>query len=340
MGNARRLNRASTAAAAGLVALTGLAVLAPAAAQAARAAQVAPPVTVPAPVTATRAAATAQTGDALLGLFRIDGGECGDEGVESGSWFRMIDPGGGYVENNDSACDDNSWTPLAPGDDGGLRTGAYQPHPDPAFSGTGDGQASRITRPEGFFGVDFATATSEVDPQTGEAVPPPAISHDGDGALGGDLRAFAAAWSGQHFNQGSPKPDGSRPGDTGGPEGTYDAASGRYAVEWSSRIEGGPFNGFTGVWHLTGVFEPSEAPAPSSPAPNAGPAGPSPSAPGAVPAATTGPAAARPQAAAAGASSSLAGTGGTERSALAAALALAGIAGLAAAAAARRRGPA
>jgi hypothetical protein len=32
---------------------------------------------------------------------------------------------------------------------------------------------------------------------------------------------------------------------------------GRYTLEWKSLIVGGPFNGFTGRWHLEGTFVPS-----------------------------------------------------------------------------------
>jgi hypothetical protein len=30
---------------------------------------------------------------------------------------------------------------------------------------------------------------------------------------------------------------------------------GAYVLEGSSQIVGGPFNGFTGIWHLAGTFE-------------------------------------------------------------------------------------
>ena len=39
--------------------------------------------------------------------------------------------------------------------------------------------------------------------------------------------------------------------------GTYDPETGAFTLEWTSYIEGGAFNGFTGLWHLEGVFEPS-----------------------------------------------------------------------------------
>jgi hypothetical protein len=41
-----------------------------------------------------------------------------------------------------------------------------------------------------------------------------------------------------------------------GPAGTYDRSIHAYSLEWTSHIDGGPFNGFTGMWHLEGTFEP------------------------------------------------------------------------------------
>lgn len=195
------------------------------------------------------------SGSELEGLFRVEEGQCGDgEGVTSGSYFRMVDSSGAHISNGDSPCDENTFTPLSPGEDGGLATGEYQPHPDPAFNATGNGLNDTITEPEAFFGTEFSTATNPTDPQTDTDVPAPSITNDG-GSLAGDVRAFAAAWNGQHFNQGSPKPDGSKRGNTTDLEGSYDPDTRRYTLDWTSEIEGGPFNGFTGVWHFEGTFE-------------------------------------------------------------------------------------
>jgi hypothetical protein len=224
-------------------------------------APVEPPVRVPQPgPSASAASAPTAGGDALTGTFRLTAGAC--KGSVSGTWFRMIQPGGDasgpYVTNTDSPCGDQTYTPLQPGTDGGLVTGGYQPHPDPAFGTSGGGAASRITKPQQFFGVNFATATNPKDPQTGAAVPAPSIHAGADGSLTGDVRAFAAAWNNQHFNQGAPKPDGSTPGATAGPKGTYNRTSGAFVLDWTSQIVGGPFNNFTGQWHLEGTFTPSQ----------------------------------------------------------------------------------
>ena len=177
----------------------------------------------------------------------------------------MISPAGSPVSNSDSQCSDKTYTPLAPGSDGGLVTGSYQPDPSPAFDGTGNGLAHRIFQPAKFYGVNFALATDPTDPQTGTAANPPSIS-DNDGILSGDLRALTVSWNNQHFNQGAPKPDGSRPGQTSGPTGTYDRSTGSYKLSWTSQIVGGPFNNFTGTWQIQGTYAPSPPQAPASPA--------------------------------------------------------------------------
>src|SRR5262245_35102917 len=52
-------------------------------------------------------------GQALKGLFKLDPASCAS-GQAKGSYFRMIQPGGGangpYIENNTSACGDKTFT--------------------------------------------------------------------------------------------------------------------------------------------------------------------------------------------------------------------------------------
>ena len=225
----------------------------------------------------TARAATAPT--ALVGTFSVTPGSCSGS-TAAGSWFRMVLPSGAttgpFVGNNDSACGDQTYTLLSPGTDGGLLTGSYQPEPTPAFDSSGNSQARRIIAPVGFYGKKFSADTAPRDPQTQATVSAPTITASGT-ALSGDLRAFAASWNVQEFNQGAPKPDGSKPGITASPSGTYDASTGAYSLTWASQIVGGPFNNFTGLWHLTGTFHSYTATAswaPASPAAaHASPAG-------------------------------------------------------------------
>src|SRR3970040_103228 len=71
---------------------------------------------------------SADTGGDLVGLFRVDSGDCTAGGVTKGSYFRMVNPGGTakdgpFVTNGDSTCKDKTWSALFAGTDGGLKTG-------------------------------------------------------------------------------------------------------------------------------------------------------------------------------------------------------------------------
>ena len=204
------------------------------------------------------AAPPSSAGTALNGTFTITAGSC--SGGVHGSYFRMImhsgSMSGPFLSNSDSTCSKKTYTLLSPGTNGGLVTGHYQKQASPAFDSSGNALSHRITKPVRFYGVDFGTATNKVDPQTGRHVSPPQITLSGT-KLSADLRAFGVSWNKQQFNQGSPKPSGNRPGLTRAATGTYDATTGKYTLQWTSQIQGGPFDGFTGLWHLTGKFKPA-----------------------------------------------------------------------------------
>ena len=63
------------------------------------------------------------------------------------------------------------------------------------------------------------------------------------GVLSLDLSSWTANWSLTSFNQG-----------TGGSidATTYNAVTGDFTADWSALVVGGPYNGQTGVWHITG----------------------------------------------------------------------------------------
>ncbi len=185
----------------------------------------------------------------LLGVMEITAGDC-TSGTPTGSYFQMVQPGGTadagpFIPNGDSTCADTNYTLLQPGMAGGLIVGGWQAAPDPAFDAAGNGLADAIFAPVTFFGVAFAGATDAAGTM-------PSVSAV-DGVLSGDLSAFTAYYGGGAFNQGAPKPDGS--GEA--PVGTIDPATGAYVLDWTSAIAGGSFDGFTGVWHLEGVFTPA-----------------------------------------------------------------------------------
>ena len=204
------------------------------------------------------ASAAGASSSKLVGTFKITRG-VSVKGSIRGSYFRMVYPGGNltsgpFFANPNSSSSNKTYTLVSPGTQGGLRTGAYQPAPKVAFDSKGDSLARLIIKPTSFTGINFSVLTSAKDAQTGKAVPVPTItlSH---GHLSGDVRAFDAAWNKLYFNQGSPKADGTRPGLTSKVTGSYNTKTHAYTLNWSSAIVGGPFNGFTGVWHLTGVFK-------------------------------------------------------------------------------------
>lgn len=221
----------------------------------------------------------------LKGLFKITKGACTGTTGATGSYFQMRDPSDSPIPNNSSICNEgttySSFNPLTPGTDGGFSTTGYQPHPSPAFDSNGNGLAKRIVQPSKFFGVDFAVATNEKDPQSQTNVPIPKVLHDGAGKISADsdLRAFGAAWNGNpaatnagegHYNQGAPKPDGDTTAPTKRASGTYNPTTKAFVIEWQSKIVGGAFNGNSGVWHLEGTFDPAATvgEAPKDPASN------------------------------------------------------------------------
>lgn len=221
----------------------------------------------------------------LIGLLKITPGKADGDKV-TGTWFRMVQIGGTpekgpFMINADSPADGGQATLLEPGKSGGLRFGGYQSQPAPAFDPQGNSLADAITLPTKFFGVDFSIGTNPVDPQTKTEVAPPTVRLK-DGKLTADLSSWGVTWNNQVFNQGAPKPVTSTgakaPGQeqaekvwdwvagkylekapaasiTGkGATGTYDAETGKFVLEWTSLIVGGPFNQFVGRWHLEGTF--------------------------------------------------------------------------------------
>jgi len=208
------------------------------------------------PTMSAGAAARAQT---LVGTFKLTAGSCTGS-TPTGTYFRMIFPGGSisagkFFDNPDSACtSDQSYTLATPGTAGGLRTGKYQPAPTPAFSATGSALADSIIQPQSFTAINFSIATSSTDPESGTAVPVPVIKVK-NGKLSGQVEAWTADWNNLYFNQGSPKPGGTSPGLTEPVSGTYNAKTHAFTLIWASQVVGGPFNGFTGYWHLQGVFK-------------------------------------------------------------------------------------
>lgn len=219
----------------------------------------------PAPAAAPPATSA---GTALVGVFSVTSGSCSGSTV-SGSYFRMIQPGGNatsgpFISNGSSTCSGaQTYTPLSAGTEG-LSTQAFEPF------GSNPAAADAITQPAQFFGSAFADATETPDHQSGASVPLPSIQTSASGQLSGQVTAFQAYYNSAYYNQGAPKPSGAAGITSAGVSGTYNASTGAYTLNWVSTIEGGSFNGFSGSWHLTGVFHPSSSAVSSSPPPSSG----------------------------------------------------------------------
>jgi hypothetical protein len=198
------------------------------------------------------------TGTPMLGLFKLTAGSAPLGQTPTGTYVEMLNGSGGALPNLSSPAPNKDFTTFTPGVDGGLSTVAYEPAPSPAFANgsSGSALANDIVQPVGFEGVDFSIDTNATDVQTGQPDPIPQI-YDDNGTLSGQVTAWDAQWNGQSFNQGTPKPDGSSPAPTTAVSGTYDANTGAFTLTWQSLIVGGPFDGFSGVWHLAGTFIPA-----------------------------------------------------------------------------------
>lgn len=213
--------------------------------------------TTPAGAASPASAAKSSAPRTLVGYFRLTAGHCGSAtSAPTGSYLAMLGAGGnGFVKNPTGGCLNPDYSPLTPGTDGGLVTGAYQPGPSPAFDAKGDSLAQKIFHPVTFFGTAFGGATAAVDAQTSAHVPPPSITDTG-GHLTANLEAFDVAYNNSYFNQGSPKPTGGYVGTTTAATGSI-SCSGAFTLTWRSLIQGGAFNNFTGQWTLAGTFQPA-----------------------------------------------------------------------------------
>lgn len=189
-------------------------------------------------------AAPAGAATKLKGTLAIKAGAW--SGKPTGSWFRMASPTGDFLDNGNSTAGDKSYTLLSPGKARGITLGAYQA--DSTFAENGDALADSIIAPTSFFGTKFSLATLSKESASSPIAPKPSATVKGS-KLSVNLAALTAAWNKQYFNQGLPKPGASKPLVTG----TYTARGKKFKLAWRSKIAGGPFNGFTGVWNLEGT---------------------------------------------------------------------------------------
>jgi hypothetical protein len=140
-------------------------------------------------------------------------------------------PSGGFFSNPYSRSADKTYTPIISGPGGGIRTGVAQTAPSPAFDRHGNSRANSIITPTNFTGILFGVVTSV----------PPTITLSGS-TIEARLRHLYAQWNRQTFLQGAIV------------FGTYNSRTGHYSMSWQVKVHGGPFDGYTGHWHLQGTF--------------------------------------------------------------------------------------
>lgn len=193
-----------------------------------------------------------------------------DAEYTGGSYFAM----GADNPNGNAAM-------LRPGSAGGIVLGTYQnfvlnpdvPHPynwdgKGAPAGTGFSgaptSASTLLMSFGFFSVPTYVGTNPVSYQSGLSHPVASATVDNGDCVGTvctlslELSAWEVMWNGSAFEQG-PRPVSSGPFVPA--VGTLDLSTNAYSVTWASQINGGPFSGVTGYWHLEGTFVPVPIPA-------------------------------------------------------------------------------
>jgi hypothetical protein len=153
--------------------------------------------------------------------------------IGSGSYIRMGTPSGGFFSNPYSKAANKTYTTIVSGVGGGIRSGVAQKAPSPAFDRHGNARANSIITPTNFTGILFGVITTVV----------PSFSLSGN-TITGHLRSLAAQWNKQTFLQGNTV------------YGTYNSRTHHYVLAWHTEVHGGPFDGYTGYWRLTGTFSP------------------------------------------------------------------------------------
>jgi len=153
--------------------------------------------------------------------------------IGAGSYIRMGTPSGGFFSNPYSKDANKTYTTFLSGGGGGIRTDVAQNAPSPAFDSHGNSLANSIITPTNFTGIRFGVITTLQ----------PKFLLSGH-RITGYLRHLYAQWNKQTFYQGSIV------------HGTYRRRSHHYTLTWHTEVHGGPFDGYTGYWHLQGTFSP------------------------------------------------------------------------------------
>jgi hypothetical protein len=159
---------------------------------------------------------------------------------------------------------------LSPNDRGGyIDLGDYQPFvtsPNEPHPPTGAGYSitlaseSNILASFNFFGNPTFVGTNPVSYQSGSVHPAPLLDIDLASCtapppparpyckITADLSSWEVFWNGSAFEQG-PRPNNTGPFELA--KGVM-YVGGQIVLDWTSQINGGPFNGAIAVWHIEG----------------------------------------------------------------------------------------
>jgi hypothetical protein len=213
------------------------------------------------------ACSTATASPQLVGTFRLTAGHCSSPTAPpTGSYFVVGNAADGKpVPSSQGACSDHMFVPLAPGTDGGLVTGSFQPDPTPTFSANGSSLAGSIIVPVNFQGQKVGMATSGNDdqnaPNAAPIFPVPTATVDGSN-LDVDLRSLHFSYGGlpgstcvTSYGQGC-WDLGSRSA-----AGTYDKSTKHFTLDW---FVGEAFSqaGDSIEVHFEGTFVPASGQSP------------------------------------------------------------------------------
>ena len=222
----------------------------------------------------------------LTSLLTIDAGFKAPEEVAPDVFLDLYQ-GGSYFAMGSNNPNGNA-AMLSPGTADGIQLDSFQnfvtdpnePHPDghpDAPFGAGSGYSALVSEGSAFssfsfFGTSTYIGLNPISYQSGIAKNTPTLDLVSGSCVSNvcditaDFSAWEVYWNGSVFEQG-PRPDNTLPFELAA--GTVDIVTGDYALDWSSQILGGPFNGVTGFWHIEGQFTnvsavPSAVPVPAA----------------------------------------------------------------------------
>ena len=209
-----------------------------------------------APVGAANAHATT-----LVGTFKLTAGSCAtthaDRDVLPHDLSRREPHGGKFFDNPDSTCTDKSYTLAVPGTAGGFTTGKYQPEPGAGLLGDGK-------RPVEHDHPTTVVHGHQLQHRHESEGSPDRSCRTGADDQGQEREALGTGRGVERIMEQALLQSGLAQArrhlawaDRAGHR-DLQLQDPRLRADVGSAVVGGPFNGFTGYWHLQGKFVPSK----------------------------------------------------------------------------------